>query len=108
MGDVAAGLTREPVVLAVELRDPARTQAVTPGAGAADQVASAAMRRGMFGPRPLGGTTLVLAPPLIITRAQAEQAVNVLDAALSQVEAESGLAAGGNGETRRESAAASQ
>jgi len=94
--------------LAVELRDPARTQAVTPGAGAADQVAAAAMRMGLFGPRPLGGTTLALAPPLIITRAQAEQTVNVLDAALSEVEAEAGPAAGSNDETRRKPAAASR
>jgi 4-aminobutyrate aminotransferase-like enzyme len=45
------------------------------------------MRMGLFGPRPLGGGTLVFAPPLIFTRAQAERAVDVLDTALSEVEA---------------------
>ena len=45
------------------------------------------MQMGLFGPRPLGGSTLVFAPPLIFTNAQAERSVDVLDAALSKVEA---------------------
>jgi adenosylmethionine-8-amino-7-oxononanoate aminotransferase len=42
--------------------------------------------------RPLGGTVL-LGPPLIFTKAQAERAVDVLDTALTRVEANLGLGA---------------
>lgn len=63
------------------------------------------MRMGLFGPRPLGGTTLALAPPLIFTRAQAERTVNVLDAALSEVETEGRTATAGHVETKRKPAA---
>jgi adenosylmethionine-8-amino-7-oxononanoate aminotransferase len=54
----------------------------------ADQVTAVTMQMGMFGPRPLGGSTLVFAPPLIFTKAQAERSVDVLDSALSEVEAD--------------------
>jgi adenosylmethionine-8-amino-7-oxononanoate aminotransferase len=50
-----------------------------------NQVAAVARGMGLF-VRPLGGTIL-LGPPLIFTRAQAERTVEVLDAALSSVEA---------------------
>lgn len=49
-------------------------------------VAAAARERGIF-VRPLGGTVL-LAPPLIFTKAQAARTVDVLDTALSAVEAQ--------------------
>lgn len=109
------GLRRHPTVagvrglglfMAVELADPARAQGYTPGAGPADRVAEATMRMGLFGPRPLGGTTLALAPPLIFTKAQAERTVNVLDAALSEVETEGRTATESHGETKRKPAAA--
>jgi adenosylmethionine-8-amino-7-oxononanoate aminotransferase len=67
-----------------------------------------AMRMGLFGPRPLGGTTLALAPPLVFTKAQAERTVDVLGAALSEVEAEGLPAVESDGETRREPVAASR
>ena len=73
--------------MAVELRDPVRDEDFPPGLHVADQVTAATMQLGLFGPRPLGGGTLVFAPPLIFTKAQAERAVEVLDAALSKVEA---------------------
>jgi adenosylmethionine-8-amino-7-oxononanoate aminotransferase len=73
--------------MAVELSDPVRHEDFAPGLHIADQVTGATMQMGMFGPRPLGGSTLVFAPPLIFTKAQAERSVNVLDAALSKVEA---------------------
>ena len=73
--------------MAVELRDPIRHQEFAPALHVADQVAAATMQMGLFGPRPLGGSTLVFAPPLIFTKAQAERSVDVLDAALSKVEA---------------------
>jgi L-2,4-diaminobutyrate transaminase len=50
-----------------------------------DQVAAVARSKGLF-VRPLGGT-IILGPPLTFTRAQAERTVEVLDAALSTVEA---------------------
>jgi adenosylmethionine-8-amino-7-oxononanoate aminotransferase len=49
-------------------------------------VTAMTMQMGLFGPRPLGGSTLVFAPPLIFTKAQAERSVDVLDTALSKVE----------------------
>jgi putrescine aminotransferase len=73
--------------LAVELRDPVRDEDFPPGLHVADQVTAATMQMGLFGPRPLGASTLVFAPPLTFTKAQAERAVEVLDAALSKVEA---------------------
>jgi adenosylmethionine-8-amino-7-oxononanoate aminotransferase len=73
--------------MAVELRDPVRGEDFAPGLHVADQVTAVTMQMGLFGPRPLGGGTLVFAPPLIFTKAQAERAVEVLDAALSKVEA---------------------
>jgi adenosylmethionine-8-amino-7-oxononanoate aminotransferase len=73
--------------MAVELRDPIRDEDFAPELHVADQVTGATMQLGLFGPRPLGGSTLVFAPPLIFTNAQAERAVEVLDAALSKVEA---------------------
>lgn len=74
--------------MAVELRDPDRNEDFAPGLHVADQVTAVTMQMGLFGPRPLGGATLVFAPPLIFTKAQAEWAVDVLDAALSKVEAD--------------------
>ncbi|HET7870399.1 MAG TPA: aspartate aminotransferase family protein [Actinomycetota bacterium] len=73
--------------MAVELRDPARNEDFAPDLHVADQVTAATMQMGLFGPRPLGGGTLVFAPPLVFTKAQAERAVEVLDTALSKVEA---------------------
>ncbi len=73
--------------MAVELRDPVRDEDFAPDLHVADQVTAATMQMGLFGPRPLGGGTLVFAPPLIFTKAQAERAVDVLDTALSKVEA---------------------
>jgi adenosylmethionine-8-amino-7-oxononanoate aminotransferase len=73
--------------MAVELRDPDRNEDFAPGLHVADQVTAVTMQMGLFGPRPLGSGTLVFAPPLIFTKAQAERAVDVLDAALSKVEA---------------------
>jgi adenosylmethionine-8-amino-7-oxononanoate aminotransferase len=73
--------------MAVELRDPVRHQDFAPDLHVADQVAAVTMQMGLFGPRPLGGSTLVFAPPLIFTESQAKRSVDVLDAALSKVEA---------------------
>jgi len=96
MLDLLQGLRAHPTVgdvrgvglfMAVELRDPLRHQDFDPGLHVADQVAAATMQMGLFGPRPLGGSTLVFAPPLIFTKAQAERSVDVLDAALLKVEA---------------------
>ena len=71
---------------AVELRDPATHEELAPELHVADQVSAATMQMGLFGPRPLGGSTLVFAPPLIFTKAQAERCVDVLDTALSRIE----------------------
>jgi len=80
--------------MAVELmRDPLRHEDFPPGAGVDLQVAVAADEMGLV-VRPLGGTIL-LAPPLIFTKAQAERTVEVLDAALSQVEARLSVREGG-------------
>jgi adenosylmethionine-8-amino-7-oxononanoate aminotransferase len=71
---------------AVELAlDPARHQPFPPELRVDDRVAAVARERGLF-VRPLGGT-IILAPPLIFTRAQAERTVEVLDAAMGAVEA---------------------
>ena len=72
--------------MAVELvRDAARREGFAPEFGVDNQVAAVAREMGLF-VRPFGGTVF-LAPPLIFTQAQAERAVEVLDAALTQVEA---------------------
>ncbi|HLO36157.1 MAG TPA: aspartate aminotransferase family protein, partial [Candidatus Deferrimicrobium sp.] len=72
--------------MAVELTDdPARAGDVPRGIQVDNQVAAVARRLGLF-VRPLGGT-IILGPPLIFTRAQAERTVDVLDTALSEVEA---------------------
>lgn len=73
--------------MALELCDPVRHEDFAPELHVADQVTAATMQMGVFGPRPIGGSTLVFAPPLIFTKAQAERSVDVLDAALSKVEA---------------------
>lgn len=93
--DLLDGLRSHPTVgdvrglglfAAVELtRDPARHQPFPPELRVDDRVAAIARERGLF-VRPLGGTIL-LAPPLIFTRAQAERTVEVLDEAISAVEA---------------------
>lgn len=71
--------------IAVELQIPDDAGAA-PTVKLADEVGSAAMGMGLFGPRALGGSTLAIAPPLIFTKDQADHAVEVLDAALSKVE----------------------
>lgn len=71
--------------MAVELvRDATRKEAFPPEFGVDNQVAAVAREMGLF-VRPFGGTVF-LAPPLIFTTAQADRAVEVLDAALTQVE----------------------
>jgi adenosylmethionine-8-amino-7-oxononanoate aminotransferase len=71
--------------MAVELvRDAIRKEAFPPESGVDTEVAAVAREMGLF-VRPFGGTVF-LAPPLIFTNAQAERAVDVLDAALTQVE----------------------
>jgi adenosylmethionine-8-amino-7-oxononanoate aminotransferase len=78
--------------MAVELlRDPIRREDFAPDAGVDNQVAAVAREMGVF-VRPLGGTVL-LGPPLIFTNAQAERAVDVLDTAITRVEAHLGLGA---------------
>jgi adenosylmethionine-8-amino-7-oxononanoate aminotransferase len=72
---------------AVELCDPVSHEDFAPELHVADQITAMTMQMGVFGPRPVGGSTLVFAPPLIFTKAQAERSVEVLDAALSKVEA---------------------
>lgn len=72
--------------MAVELvRDAVLHESFAPEIGVDNQVAAIAREMGLF-VRPFGGTVF-LAPPLIFTIAQAQRAVEVLDAALSQVEA---------------------
>jgi adenosylmethionine-8-amino-7-oxononanoate aminotransferase len=72
--------------MAIELtRDPARPEDFPPDLRVDDQVAGIARELGLV-VRPLGGTIL-LAPPLIFTKAQAERTVEVLDTALSKMEA---------------------
>jgi adenosylmethionine-8-amino-7-oxononanoate aminotransferase len=71
--------------MAVELvRDTVRRESFSPDAGVDNQVAAVAREMGLF-VRPFGGT-IFLAPPLIFTNAQAERAVEVLDAALTEVD----------------------
>jgi adenosylmethionine-8-amino-7-oxononanoate aminotransferase len=73
--------------MAVELvRDPSRGEDPHAEMRVDNLVAAVAREMGLF-VRPLGGTIL-LAPPLIFTKAQAERTVDVLDAALSAVEAQ--------------------
>jgi L-2,4-diaminobutyrate transaminase len=80
------------LLMAIELlRDPIRREDFAPDAGVDNQVAAVAREMGLF-VRPLGGTVL-LGPPLIFTKAQAERAVDVLDTALTRVEANLGLGA---------------
>lgn len=75
---------------AVELtRNAERHEAFPPEVGVDDQVAVTAHEMGLF-VRPLGGTIL-LGPPLIFTKAQAERTVDVLDTAIARVEAGLGL-----------------
>ncbi len=70
---------------AIELsRDPERGEDSAAALHMDNQVAAVALSMGLF-VRPLGGTIL-LGPPLIFTRAQAERTVEVLDAALALVE----------------------
>lgn len=73
--------------MAVELCDPVEHHEFPPELHVADQVTAVTMQMGVFGPRPIGGSTLVFGPPLILTRAQADRCVEALDAALSRVEA---------------------
>ncbi len=96
------GLREHPIVgdvrglgmfMAVELvRDAGRRESFAPEFGVDNQVAAVAREMGLF-VRPFGGTVF-LAPPLIFTKAQADRAVEVLDAALSQVEARLPVPAG--------------
>jgi adenosylmethionine-8-amino-7-oxononanoate aminotransferase len=91
------------LLMAVELmRDPARREDFAPDAGVDNQVAAVAREMGLF-VRPLGGTIL-LGPPLIFTRAQADRAVEVLDTAIGRVEARLGLGAAPAARTDRATA----
>lgn len=75
------------LLMAVELvRDRASHEEFGPNMGVDNQVAAVAREMGLF-IRPVGGTVL-LAPPLIFTTEQADRTVEVLDAALSKVEAD--------------------
>jgi adenosylmethionine-8-amino-7-oxononanoate aminotransferase len=70
---------------AVELvTDRATREHFAPEAGIDNAVAGVARELGLF-VRPLGGTILV-GPPLIFTKAQAERTAEVIDAALTRVE----------------------
>lgn len=72
--------------MAVELvHDADLHEASGPNLPADNHVAAVARRMGLL-VRPLGGT-IILGPPLIFTKAQAERTVEVLDTALSGVEA---------------------
>ena len=80
------------LLMAVELmRDPIRHEDFAPDAGVDNQVAAVAREMGLV-VRPLGGTVL-LGPPLIFTKSQAERAVDVLETAITRVEAHLGLGA---------------
>jgi L-2,4-diaminobutyrate transaminase len=84
--DIVGDIRGSGMFMAVELvRDPAGDHGSEPGMAVDNQVASVARRLGLF-VRPLGGT-IILGPPLIFTKAQAERTVEVLDTALSEVEA---------------------
>jgi adenosylmethionine-8-amino-7-oxononanoate aminotransferase len=79
--------------MAVELvQDASSREGFAPELGVDNQVAAIARDAGLF-VRPFGGTVF-LAPPLIFTTAQADRAIEVLDAALTQVEARVPSAAG--------------
>jgi adenosylmethionine-8-amino-7-oxononanoate aminotransferase len=87
------GLRAHPIVgdvrglglfMAVELGRDGRDD-LTPDMRLGNQVAALARGMGLF-VRPLGGTIL-LGPPLIFTKAQAERTVEILDTVLSAVEA---------------------
>jgi adenosylmethionine-8-amino-7-oxononanoate aminotransferase len=79
--------------MAVELvRDAAGRESFAPELGVDNQVAAIARDAGLF-VRPFGGTVF-LAPPLVFTEAQADRAVEVLDAALTQVETRASAATG--------------
>lgn len=89
MLDMLEGLRRHPIVgdvrgrglfMALELSPEMANMAID------NQVAGITQAMGLL-VRPLGGT-IVLAPPLIYTREQAERTVEILDAALSRVGAE--------------------
>jgi adenosylmethionine-8-amino-7-oxononanoate aminotransferase len=87
-------LRRHPIVgdvrglglfMAVELvRDATSHESFAPELGIDNQVAAVAREMGLF-VRPFGGTVF-LAPPLIFTKTQAARTVEVLDAALAEVE----------------------
>jgi adenosylmethionine-8-amino-7-oxononanoate aminotransferase len=86
---------------AVELvRDATSRESFAPEFGVDNQVAGVAREMGVF-VRPFGGTVF-LAPPLIFTKAQADRAVDVLDNALTQVEARVLSATGGGFRSARE------
>ena len=87
------GLRSRPIVgdirgiglfMAVELDDRAADGGGAAGPGIDNLVAATARDLGLF-VRPFGGVVF-LAPPLTYTRAQAERTVEILDAALGQVE----------------------
>lgn len=92
---------------AVELvRDTAQRDSFPLHLGVDNQVAAVAREMGLF-VRPLGGTILI-GPPLIFTRAQVERTVEVLDAALTQVERRLGAAWGREPATEGEPAPAAR
>jgi adenosylmethionine-8-amino-7-oxononanoate aminotransferase len=70
--------------MAIELKTSAGHRQSPPDMAMDNKVAAAAHEMGLL-IRPLGGTIL-LAPPLIFTKAQAERTVEILDAALTIVE----------------------
>lgn len=70
---------------AVELvRDASSRDGFAPHEGVDQQVAGVAREMGVF-VRPIGGT-IIIGPPLIFTREQADRTVDVVEAALSEVE----------------------
>jgi adenosylmethionine-8-amino-7-oxononanoate aminotransferase len=82
------------LLMAVELTLPPSLDGdAAPGMAVDNQVAAVAREMGLF-MRPMGGTIL-LGPPLIFTKAQAERTVEVLDVALSRVEAGLAIPAAG-------------
>jgi adenosylmethionine-8-amino-7-oxononanoate aminotransferase len=84
--DIVGDIAGSGLFIAVELvHDADRSDAPGPILPAENQVAGVARRLGLF-VRPLGGT-IILGPPLIFTKAQAERTVDVLDTALAEVEA---------------------
>jgi len=84
--DIVGDVRGSGLFIAVELaHDADLHEASGPSLPADNHVAAVARRMGLF-VRPLGGT-IILGPPLIFTKAQAERTVEVLDTALSEVEA---------------------